>query len=70
MGSDPRRFIHIAVRNGKPILTISGDVAVRGQDGIAWVKAPMGAHPRLLEQEVARMAKLQEYAAPPALQEL
>jgi len=70
MGDDPRRWVHIAVRNGKAILTISGDVAVQDMDGITWVKGPMGTNPRLLEQEAERVAKLRARTAPPSLEPL
>lgn len=68
--SDARRFIHVAVRNGEPFMVVTGDVVVKSEQGLDYVSAPRGANPRTLEQEVARVARLQEQVAPAQLEEL
>ncbi len=68
--SDPRRFVHIAVRNREPFMVVSGDVVVRDGDGLTFVTAPRGANRRTLEQEVERVTKLQAATAPAQFEEL
>jgi len=65
-----RRYIHIAVRNGYPFAVITGDVVVKDSEGLAYVTATRGQNPRTLEQEVARVARLQAQVAPAQFEEL
>ncbi len=67
---DPRRFVHIGIRNGEPFLVVTGDVVVKDSQGLSFVRAARGANPRTVEQEIARVARLQAQAAPAKFEEL
>lgn len=51
-------------------MVVTGDVVVKDGGGLSYVTAPRGANPRTLEQEVERVARVQEQAAPAKLEAL